>query len=416
MVWIGLIIVLITLYAIIKNYETRLTLFTSGLLMSAIALVPMGGIDAFIKELTNAGLVTTIITVLGFSYVMDNTGCSKHLVVMVSSVLKKVKIILIPGAVLLTFILNIALPSAAGAAAAIGTILIPMLIRNGVAPALAGSAVLLGTWGSVLSPGLMFNPQVAQIAGVDVMTVIATFARQVFIAAFVAAVILAIIAYIKKEAPSKNSKIVEEEKEDFKVNPLKALVPIVPIFLLIIGSKQIGLIPEISVPQAMIIGVMLGFIIVRKDIVANTKQFFKGMGDGMTDIVGLIAAAAIFTFGMGAVGLTDALIDIMKSSEHIARIAAAAGPFIFGAVSGSGNAAALAFNAAITPNAAQFGLGTIELGSMAQIAAGLGRTMSPVAGCAIICAKIAGVNPIELAKRNAIPTIVATIIVMLTLL
>jgi DcuC family C4-dicarboxylate transporter len=336
---------------------------------------------------------------------------------MVSGVLKRVKIILIPGAVLLTFVLNIALPSAAGAAAAIGTILIPMLIRNGVAPALAGSAVLLGTWGSVLSPGLMFNPQVAQIAGVDVMTVIATFAKQVFLAALVAAILLAIIAYIKKEAPSKNKAVVSEEKEEeFKVNPLKAIVPIVPIFLLIISSKQFGLIPEIGVPQAMIIGVMLGFLVVRKDIVANTKQFFKGMGDGMTDIVGLIAAAAIFTFGMNAIGLTDALITIMKSSEHIAKIASAAGPFIFGAVSGSGNAAALAFNAAITPNAEQFGLGTIELGSMAQIAAGLGRTMSPVAGSAIICAKIAGVNPIELAKRNAIPTIVATVIVLITLL
>ncbi|MDR0484670.1 MAG: C4-dicarboxylate transporter DcuC, partial [Alphaproteobacteria bacterium] len=142
MVWIGLIIVVITFYAIVKNYETRLTLFVSGLVMSTIAFVPMGGINAFVKELTNMGLVPTIITVLGFSYVMDNTGCSKHLIVMVSSVLKRVKIILIPGAVLLTFILNIALPSAAGAAAAVGAILIPMLIRNGVKPALAGSAVL----------------------------------------------------------------------------------------------------------------------------------------------------------------------------------------------------------------------------------------------------------------------------------
>jgi DcuC family C4-dicarboxylate transporter len=262
----------------------------------------------------------------------------------------------------------------------------------------------------------MFNPQVAQIAGVDVMTVIATFAKQVFIAAIVAAIILAIIAYIRKEAPSKNNATEGEEAENFKVNPLKAIVPVVPIALLIVSSKQFNLIPEITVPQAMLIGVMLGFVVVRKDITDNTKKFFKGMGDGMTDIVGLIAAAAIFTYGMEAIGLTKALIGIMKSSEHIAKIASAAGPFIFGAISGSGNAAALAFNAAITPNAADFGLGTIELGSMAQIAAGLGRCMSPVAGSAIICAKIAGVNPIELAKRNAIPTVVATIIVMITLL
>ena len=53
---------------------------------------------------------------------------------------------------------------------------------------------------------------------------------------------------------------------------------------------------------------------------------------------------------------------------------------------------------------------------MAQIGAGLGRCMSPVAGAGIILAKMAGVNPMELAKRNAIPTIVAAFVVMITLL
>ena len=119
---------------------------------------------------------------------------------------------------------------------------------------------------------------------------------------------------------------------------------------------------------------------------------------------------------MTVIGLTGALIDVMKNSQQIAKVASAFGPFIIGVVSGSGNAAALAFNGAVTPHAAQFGYGMIELGSMAQIGAGLGRTMSPVAGAGIICAKIAGVNPMELAKRNAIPTIVATLLVMFTLL
>ena len=40
------------------------------------------------------------------------------------------------------------------------------------------------------------------------------------------------------------------------------------------------------------------------------------------------------------------------------------------AISGSGNAAALAFNQAITPNAADFGLTIVQLGAVAQIAAG----------------------------------------------
>jgi DcuC family C4-dicarboxylate transporter len=81
------------------------------------------------------------------------------------------------------------------------------------------------------------------------------------------------------------------------------------------------------------------------------------------------------------------------------------------AISGSGNAAALAFNEAITPHAADFGLTIVQLGSVAQIAAGLGRSMSPVAGGVIILAGIAGVNPMEIAKRTAIPCIVGVIVV-----
>lgn len=129
-----------------------------------------------------------------------------------------------------------------------------------------------------------------------------------------------------------------------------------------------------------------------------------------------MAAAAMFCAGMDSIGLTGALVDVMKESQAAAQFAAAAGPFTMAAISGSGNAAALAFNGAVVPHAADFGYGIVELGSVSQIAAALGRTMSPVAAAAIICAKLAGVNPMEIAKRNAIPTIGATIAVTLLLL
>ncbi|MBP2630974.1 MAG: C4-dicarboxylate anaerobic carrier [Firmicutes bacterium] len=416
MVLVGILIVIVTFYAIIKNYETRLVLFISGIVMAAIGGNAGSALTAFVKEFTNAGLVPTICTVLGFSYVMDYTGCSKHLVVLMTTLLKKVKIILIPGTVIITFLINIALPSAAGAAAAVGTLLIPTLIRSGVHPALAASAVFLGTWGSVMSPGLMFNPQVAEIAGVDVMTVIATFSKQVMVAALTSAIVLTGIAYLKKENAGSSSITEGNEEESTKINFLWAMIPIVPLALLVLSSKQMQIFPMIDVPQAMIIGTVLGMLVVRPNIAEATKKFFRGAGDGMCDVVGLIASAAIFTQGMQIIGLTGALIEVMKNSQQIAQFASAFGPFAIGAISGSGNAAALAFNGAVTPHAAQFGYGIVELGSMAQIGAGLGRCMSPVAGAAIILAKIAGVSPIELTKRNFIPTVIATLIVMFTLL
>ena len=47
----------------------------------------------------------------------------------------------------------------------------------------------------------MFNPQVAQLAGVDVMTVIASFSMQAMIGIVVAAILLNIVAIVKKSIP-----------------------------------------------------------------------------------------------------------------------------------------------------------------------------------------------------------------------
>ena len=46
----------------------------------------------------------------------------------------------------------------------------------------------------------------------------------------------------------------------------------------------------------------------------------------------------MFASGMKAIGLTGALVDAMKGSQSVAMFAAAAGPFVMAAISGSGNA------------------------------------------------------------------------------
>ena len=69
MVIAGIVIVVATFIAIIKQFETRLVLLLSGLLMCFIGGQIGAGTTAFVKELTNPGLVPTICTVLGFSYV-----------------------------------------------------------------------------------------------------------------------------------------------------------------------------------------------------------------------------------------------------------------------------------------------------------------------------------------------------------
>ncbi|WP_346353974.1 C4-dicarboxylate transporter DcuC [Azotosporobacter soli] len=418
MVYLGAIIILLTGVAVVKRYEVRMVLFLSGLLMAALAGKPLEAIDAFAKAMVNPGLVTVILTVMGFAYVMKLTQCDAHLVQMLAGLLRQCRPVLIPGAVMVTFVINIALPSAAGCAAAVGAILIPTLMSAGVHPAVAGAAIFAGTIGSVLSPGATHNPFVAKLANMDVLSVIAVHSKTTISAAIIGALVLAALAYLRKEDRGwqKNTGDSVVEQAVFKINFLKAIVPLVPLVMLLLGSKQVHLIPEISVPQAMISGTLLAYLVTRQSPQEISKAFFEAMGSAYAGVMGIIIAAATFTTGMQLIGLTDALIEAMKNSQSIVKLAATFGPFLIAVLCGSGDAATLAFNGAITPHAQHFGLEIAQLGSLAQLTGALGRTMSPLAGAAIICAQLSGVSPMEIAKRNAPGMLIAAIVSMFMLL
>ena len=58
----------------------------------------------------------------------------------------------------------------------------------------------------------------------------------------------------------------------------------------------------------------------------------------------------------------------------------------------------------------------VQLGTQAFLSGAFGRTLSPVAGAAIILAGLAQISPIELTKRNFIPMIGAALTSMIILL
>lgn len=416
MVWVGGLIVLVTFYFIIKRVETRLVLFLSGVVMALLSGKVTEAFNAFSAAMVNSGLVPVICTVMGFAFVMKVTKCDMHLVHLLAGFLTKFRAVLIPGAVIVTFSVNIALPSAAGCAAAVGAILIPTLMSAGIHPAVAASAVLAGTWGSVFNPGSAHVPFIAKLANVDVMTVIAGHTMASIVGIAVVAVMLTAVAMIRKEDRGYEGAAQLAGDGEFSVSFIKAFVPLVPLLLLVLGSKQVKLIPEVSVPMAMIIGAALGFAVTRMNPQEISKQFFNGMGEAYGSVIGIIVAAAVFTKGMELIGLTGALITFMKQSQSIAKIASTFGPFIVAVLSGSGDAATLAFNGAITPHAQQFGMGITQMGSQAFLTGALGRSMSPVAGAAIVVAGLARVNTIEITKRNAPAMIAAAFVTMFILL
>lgn len=413
-VFIGIIVIIATIYFLIKNVESRLVLIAAGLLMATIAGSPMAAFDAFSERMIAGSLIQAILSVMGFAFVMKVTECDKHLIRLVGGGVTKLGPLLIPGAVMATFFINIALPSAAGAAAAVGAVFIPLLISVGVHPAVAGAAVLAGTYGSMLSPGLSHNSFIAEIANMDVLDVIATHSTASIVSGFIGAISLAVVAYIFKENKGYSSAEFQIDK-DFKVNYIAALVPLVPVVLLVLGNTVVPAF-KMGIPQAMLIGIIVAMIVTRKNVQTLTKSFFDGMGKAYGDIMGIIIAASVFVGGLEAIGLVDQFINSMIHTPAIVNIAATFGPFLLGVVSGSGDAAAFAFNEAVTPFAEQFGISIENMGSIAALGGALGRTMSPIAGACVVCAGIAKVNPMELAKRNAPGMIIAAIVSMFILL
>lgn len=417
MLWIGLIIILITVYCLMKQYETRLVLFISGVVMAIISGNIMVAFDAFSKSMKNANLIEPIIAAMGFAMVLQITKCDQHLIYLLAKSLKNLGPLLVPGAVLATALVNTSITSAGGCSAAVGAILIPVLIGAGVHPAMAAASVFAGTYGSpMLNPGFGQIAIVADVAHSTPIDVISNHYHVVLILGLITAISLTIVAFVKGEHKGYHSDTLDHLK-DFKINYIMAIVPMLPLIILILGSTgTVPLFKKFAISHAMLIGCAAAFLATRKSPAEISKAFFNGAGDGFATVFGIITMALVFVSGVQSLGIINWMIQEMINTPSIAKISATVGPFLLGVISGSGEAASIAFNQSVTIHADTLGLNALNLGSLAAISGALGRTMSPIAGCAIICAGFAKVNPLELVKRTALGAIICVIITMLLLM
>ncbi|WP_290373202.1 C4-dicarboxylate transporter DcuC, partial [uncultured Parasutterella sp.] len=360
--------------------------------------------------MTNASLIMAICGAMGFAFVVTHTSCDRHLVSLLAAPLKKLGILLIPACTAVTFFVNIAIPSAAGCAAAVGATFIPVMIRSGIRPAAAGAAVLMGTYGSILSPGMSHNNFVSKISNMGVMDFIALHTPFSLIMMGIGLVGITIVCLVLRDnKPTAEELTAYEAKEGgseiTKINPLKALAPLVPLIILVVGNSWVPAL-KMGVAQAMVLGAIFTLVVSWTDPQKFSKEFFRGMGDGYGSVMGIIIAAGVFAAGLRTAGLIDAFVTALKASNELARWGGSIGPFVLAVITGSGDAATFAFNEAVTPHAADFGMQVPNLGALALISGSLGRTMSPIAGVVILISGLAMVQPMQLVKRTAIPMIV----------
>lgn len=412
--WIALVVVVAVVWALIKRWETRMVLIASGLFLCIISWDFLSGLNSMANSMVNKSLVQAICASMGFAFAAKYTRCDSSLVHYLASPIRGLGIFLLPVCTVITFFVNIAIPSAAGCAAAVGSTLIPVMLRAGIKPAAAAAAVLGGTIGSYLSPGTSHNPYVANMAGMDVMTFIGTHATYSVMIGVISAVGILIVCFFMGDHKGDKNATVDESKlkkedADFVPNPIAALVPLVPITLLLVGNLWVEEI-KMGVAPAMTIGAICALAVARVDPQTFTKEFFNGMGKGYADVMGIIIAAGVFAAGLKSAGLIDSFVAALKESNEIARWGGSIGPYLMGIITGSGDAATLAFNETVTPHAKDFGMTIEGLGGLAFLAGAAGRTASPIAGVTILVSGIAMVSPIEVVKRTVLPMTISVIL------
>ena len=447
---IGLIAVV---FLLVKKRETKTVLIGVGLVLCVICLNPLGALESFTKSMTSAGLIKAICASMGFAYVMKVTKCDQHLVLLLTKPMKNIGFLLIPATFVLTYLINIAIPSAAGCSAAVGATMIPLLMASGVRPAMAGAAVFAGTFGGVLSPGSAHNIFVTDMVkktneAYTVQDVIGVQFPNAVAAGIVVLIVISLTAIIFKDyqkgqdfSPKSTSNAAEATQT--KVNLLFALAPLIPLVILVVGAvissyardffltnlnsivavlgdprgvsvekffgDHYGLFVAIKyfswmnmgVAEAMILGAIIAVFITWTSPEKITKEFFNGMGSAYAEVMGIIIAAGVFVAGLKACGAIDAVTEWLKHSQEFVRYGGTFVPYLMGTVTGSGDAATMAFNQAITVHAADLGFAQDKLGMAAAISGALGRSSSPIAGAAIVCAGLAMVSPVEIAKRTA---------------
>ena len=402
-IWAAVVVVIAAVYGLIKRYETRLVLLVSGLVMALISLQPMMAFKQFDKSMTNGALIIAICSAMGFAAVISITKCDVHLVRLLTKPLKKLGLFLLPACMAVTSVIATAIPSMAGLCASVAPTMIPILVRAGFRPSLAAAAVGACVMPAYFNPGVSHNPFIAKLAGMEVIDFIGAHGMMTLSLSIASIVLMTVMCLVygdyKKEGFGE-FKTEGASQLPENANILFALAPLVPVVLLVVFSLWVPGV-KISVATAMLIGMIYALVVTRSDPQTVTKKFFDGMGKGYANIMGIIIAAGVFAAGLRACGVIDLFVEFLKNSNEIAKIGGSVGPFILGVLTGSGDAAAFAFNEAVTPHAPAFGFTIDGLGYLAMMAAGIGRMASPLAGGIIVLSGIAMVSPMEIVKRTA---------------
>jgi DcuC family C4-dicarboxylate transporter len=442
---LSLIFIAIISRLLVKNYNPHATLLIGGLLMLFIATLlnfPLPELEKstgfegfdlfkFIKEAfstINAGVGLMIMSIGGFVAYMDKIGASDELVDIAMkplSLFKKSPYLAASMVIPIGQVLFVAIPSAAGLSLLLMTSLYPILVKLGVSRLSAVSVITASTVFGI-GPACATTASAIEIVNLDVIFYFLNFQIPLV---FPLSISMMITYYFVNRYYDKKNKeeVIDTKDADTRVSVprIYAVLPILPIVLLIVFSEFFTFFePAIKLDTTTVMFISLFVALIFESIrlkslqlVLNSLQtFWNGMGDIFKSVVTLIIAADIFAKGLISLGFIEGLIQATQSlglGGIGVGIVMTIMIFLASMLMGSGNAAFFAFGPLVPKIATKLGIAATEIVLPMQLAASMGRTVSPVSGVLIATAEIAHVTPIAIVKRNIIPLTVALVIMLL---
>lgn len=450
---ISLIFIVVVARLLLKKHNPHAILLVSGLLMLLVSfLLNYGlpklkdetgfiGFDFFryIKESfskTNAGVGLMIMAIGGFVAYIDKIGASKalvHAAMKPLQLFKKKPYIAASMVIPIGQVLFVSIPSAAGLGLLLMASLFPILVNLGVSRLSAVSVITAAT-AFGMGPASAMSVSAASIAKLPAIAYLVDFQIPLVWPLSISMMITYYFVnkYFDKkrnEDPeaSKNAEKLKKDKQNSEklgVPLIYAVIPVLPIVLLIVFSKLFSLFPSpitLDTTTAMFISLFIALIFegIRKrnlkELFDSLKIFWNGMGNIFKTVVTLIITADIFAKGLISLGFIEGLLAIAENAGFgLIGIGIVMTVMIFLAsmLMGSGNASFFAFGPLIPKISKGLGAETTSILLPMQFSASMGRTVSPVAGVIIATAEIAKVSTIDIVKRNLIPLGVALIIML----
>lgn len=443
--------VILAAYLVIKRYYAPWALLMVGLLLlicvSIISGAPLitgkkatnSAVFDIVQVFTNllqsrtAGIGMNIICVGGFAYYMDKIGATKALVNICIKPLSYIHApyVLLGVAYLVGQLLNVFIPSAVGLGMLLMVTIYPLLVAVGVSR-LSAAAVVATASCLDLGPASGNSLLAAEISNLHVMEFFIE--NQLPVGIITAAVIAVSHVVLGKFFDKRDLASGRLTQDDFKLRtevkkegaaaqpdaPIYyAILPILPVVLLFVFSKLVYAGIRLEVVTAILSCALVAFVVdlltVRnlRECTDRTKAMFNGMGKIFSSTVLLIVCAEVFAEGLKRSGGIDTILQSVAQMQGAGGITMLLAMFLImtlaAFVTGSGNAAFFAFLPLLPQAAQSVAWSTVTMAVPVQLASGIARSMSPIAGVVMAVSGIAEVSPFELVRRT-IPVMLLALI------